>query len=266
MRAMVPNVRHVRPVRPIDFPSSDPEWDMGQTGAHHRLCETLYAVLRSALGPDNLVAADQFLYFDASDPRSKCAPDALVKLGTPSRLVPVWKTWEDGTPDLCVEILSTSDHEKLTLEEKLRRYHAIGVPEVIAYDPSAEPGARLRAWDRIDGDLVERVVEDERAASAVLGLWFVLAPTAAEPDLAVTLRLARDRLGNELIPTPAERERAEKERAVARERAEKERAVARERAEKERERAEKEAALAEKERAVGEKEAALAELARLRQR
>ncbi len=178
-----------------------------------------------------------------------------MKLGTPSRLVPVWKTWEDGTPDLCVEILSTSDHEKLTLEEKLRRYHAIGVPEVIAYDPSAAVGARLRAWDRIDGDLVERVVEDERAASAVLGLWFVLAPTAAEPDLAVTLRLARDRLGNELIPTPAERALAEKERAVARERAEKDRAVA-----------EKERALAEKERERAEKEAALAELARLRQR
>ena len=238
MRAMVPHVRHVRPVRPIDFPSSDPEWDMGQTGAHHRLCETLYAVLRAALGPEHLLAADQFVYYDASDARAKCAPDALVKLGTPSRLVPVWKTWEDGTPDLCVEILSPSDHEKLTLEEKLARYHRIGVPEVSVFDPAAPAGTRLRAWDRIDGDLVERVVEDERAPSVTLGLWFVLAKAADEPELDVTLRLARDPQGRDLLPTPGERANAE-------------------RAAKERERAEKE-------RAIAERDAALAELARLK--
>ncbi|MBL8608392.1 MAG: hypothetical protein JNL38_13795, partial [Myxococcales bacterium] len=140
-------------------------------------------------------------------------------------------------------------HEKLTLEEKLARYHRIGVPEVIVFDPMAPAGTRLRAWDRIDGDLVERVVEDERAPSVTLGLWFVLAKAADEPELDVTLRLARDPLGRELLPTPGERERAEKER----ERAEKERAVA-----------EKERAVAEKERAIAERDAALAELARLR--
>ena len=232
MAAMVPNVRHVRPVRPIDFPSSDPEWDMGQSGTHHRFCETLYAILRAALTPDDLVAADQFLYFDAADAgdRSKCAPDILVKLGSRARLVNVWKTWEDGTPDLCVEVLSPSDREKLSLDEKLRRYHTIGVPEVVAFDPLAPAGRRLRAWDRIDGDLVERVVDDERTPCITLGLWFVLAPTPDEPDLGVALRLARDPSGRDLLPTPTERERAEKEAALA---------------EKERERAEKEAALAE---------------------
>jgi hypothetical protein len=78
-----------------------------------------------------------------------------------------------------------------------------------------------------------------------LGLWFVLAKAADEPELDVTLRLARDPLGRDLLPTPGERERAE--------RAEKERAIA-----------EKERAIAEKERALAERDAALAALARLK--
>ncbi len=251
MAPSVPAVRHVRPVRPIEFPSSDPEWDMGQTGLHQRLCNALYQLLRDALAPASLVASDQFLYFDAADNRKKCAPDVLVKLGAPHRLVDTWKTWEDGTPDLCVEILSSSDHEKLTLDEKLARYHAIGVPEVVALDPLALAGARLRAWDRVDGDLVERVVDDERTPCVTLGLWLVLAPVPEEPDVDVALRLARDPLGRDLLPTRAERARAEKEAALA--------AADRERAAADRERA-----AADRERAA--KEAALEELARLRAR
>lgn len=222
MAPSVPTLRHVRPVRPIEFPSSDPEWDMGQTGLHQRLCDALYRLLRDALAPASLVASDQFLYFDAADNRRKCAPDLLVKLGAPHRLVDTWKTWENGTPDLCVEILSSSDHEKLTLDDKLARYHAIGVPEVVALAPLAPAGSRLRAWDRVDGDLVERVVDDERTPSVTLGLWLVLAPMPEEPDLDVALRLARDPLGRDLLPTRTERLRAEKDR----ERADKEAAVA----------------------------------------
>ena len=250
MKAMVPLIRYVRPVRPIDFPSSDPEWDMGQSGPHERLCDVLYSILRAALEPDSLVAKDQFVYFDASDNTKKCAPDVFVKLGSPFRLVDVWHTWKDGAPDLCVEIVSPSDRGP-TFDDKLHRYHVMGASELVAFDPGARPGARMRAWDRVDGDLVERVVDDERTPCVTLGLWFVLAPTPDEPGLPVTLRLARDPLGADPLPTLAERERAEKEAL---------------RAEKERERAEKERACADKEAAIAEKEAALAELANLKKR
>ncbi|WP_437931791.1 hypothetical protein WMF37_21890 [Sorangium sp. So ce291] len=40
--------------------------------------------------------------------------------------------------------------------------------ELVAFDPEAAPGERLRVWDRIDGDLVERVVEGERSPCTVL--------------------------------------------------------------------------------------------------
>ncbi len=77
----------------------------------------------------------------------------------------------------CVEILSPSDtEEKLTLPEKLRRFHTMGVSEVITFDVDADIGTRIRAWDLVQGDLVERVVAGERTPCLTLGLWFVVAP------------------------------------------------------------------------------------------
>lgn len=179
---------------------------MSEGSRHYRLCALLYALLREACGPDNTAGADQFLYFDASDPRRCCAPDGYVKLGVPEpEDIRSWKTWERGAPELCIEILSPSDtKEKLTLQEKLRRFHRIGVSEVVVFDVEAERGARLRAWDLIEGDLVERVVDNEATPCLTLDLWFVIAP-AHEERLAAALRLARDPEGASLLPTASER-------------------------------------------------------------
>jgi Putative restriction endonuclease len=155
------DIRYVREVRPLDFPDGDPEWHMGETTEHQLLCEVLRDLLRMATR-DQMVCSDQFVYFDAANPRRKCAPDAFVKLGTPWAPVKSWRTWERGVPELCIEVLSPDEFEKLTLEEKLARFLSMGVPEVIAFDPDGTPGERLLAWDRIQGDLIERKVEDER--------------------------------------------------------------------------------------------------------
>ena len=204
---------------------------MSESTRHGRMCELLYQLLRAAVGPQHTVGKDNFVYFDASNARRKCAPDGFVKVDLPQAHFDSYKTWEHGAPELCVEILSPSDtEEKLTLEEKLERFHAIGVREVIAFDVDAPVGTRLRAWDLVDGDLVERVVENECTPCLVLGKWFVVSPFAIE-NLPATLRLADDPAGHPLILEPGERvvelerERVEKERAVlalARERAEKE--------------------------------------------
>ena len=44
-------IRYVRPVVPVHFPATDPEWDLGQNTLHGRLCELLYQVLVATLGP-----------------------------------------------------------------------------------------------------------------------------------------------------------------------------------------------------------------------
>jgi hypothetical protein len=142
MRPDERGIRYVRPIEPLHFPSSDPEWEMSESHRHGRLCELLYDLLRRAL-PDEeaCLGTDQFVYFDASNSRKKCAPDAFVKLGAKAEPTSVWLTWKRGAPELCIEILSPSDtKEKLTLTEKLRRFHAIGVSEVVAFDVDAQPG------------------------------------------------------------------------------------------------------------------------------
>jgi hypothetical protein len=202
------DIQYVREVRPLEFPDGDPEWHMGETTEHQLLCEVLRDLLRMAVS-DQMVCSDQFVYFDAANPARKCAPDAFVKLGTAWAPVKSWRTWERGVPELCIEILSPGEFEKLTLEEKLARFLAMGVPEVVAFDPDGKPGSRLLAWDRIQGDLVERKVENECTPCRTLGMVFVIAPATLH-RVEAALRLW-DPARNSLIPTLAEAERTAKE-------------------------------------------------------
>ncbi len=217
------DVTYVRAIRPLHFPDSDPEWEMSESHRHKRLCELLYQVLAAVVpGEHASIGADQFVYFDPLDPRKKCAPDGFVKLGVPGESIRSWKTWQKGAPELCVEIVSPSDtDEKLTLPEKLERFAAMGVLEVVTFDADAKVGERIRAWESVKGDLVERVVQSERTYSVVLGKWFVVAPYLAEgrpalQRLDAALRLADDAEGRALVPTYDERERAAAEGARAR--------------------------------------------------
>ncbi len=90
-------------------------------------------------------------------------------------------------------------------DTKLEGYHAMGVHEVVCFDVDAVPGARLRVWDLIDGDMVERVVTEECTSCVALSAstagrhfeWLV-APADAEP---AALRLRCD---GALVLTPDE--------------------------------------------------------------
>ena len=205
------DLRHVRPVQPLQFPSSDPEWDMPESSRHGLLCDLVRQILGHALGREHSIGKDNFVYFDATRPRRCIAPDGFVKLNFPRDVFPTWRTWERGAPELCVEILSPSDtKEKLSFPEKLRRYRAMGTRELVAFNADARAGSRVRAWDRIEDDLVERVVEGETTPCLTLGLHWVLAPGGE--DLPVALRLAKDAGGQELLLTGEEAALTEVER------------------------------------------------------
>jgi hypothetical protein len=194
--------------RPLHFPSSA---EMPETKRHLDLRTFLYAVLCAELRAVHSVGSEQFVYFNARDPKRCLAPDAFVKLGVPDESFDSWKTWERGTPELCVEIASTSDAGQPAWSEKLERYHEMGAREVVRFDADAGAGQRLRIWDRIDDDLVERAIEADRSACTTLGLYFVVAAVDEEP---LALRLSRDAAGKDLLPSPAEA-RAAAERRVA---------------------------------------------------
>lgn len=178
---------------------------MPQSTRHVLLCKALYEMLAAVLAPEHTVGFDNFVYFDASDPGRKLAPDAFVKLGVPWHDFESYLAWEEGTPEVAFEVLSPSDTpERWTFQEKLRRYLALGVLELVAIDIDAQPGARLRVWDRIEHDLVERVVENDTTECVTLGLTLLVGAVEHYP---VALRIARDKEGKDLVPTDLEARR-----------------------------------------------------------
>ena len=172
---------------------------MGQGRRHLHLCHALYEMIRAVCVPEHTVGADQFVYFDAANPPRCLAPDAFVTLGVPDHDFDSYLVWEEGTPALAFEVLSPSDSpERWTFEEKLLRYHALGVRELVAFHVDAEPGARLRVWDRIENDLVERVVTDDKTPCLTLALTLLVGPVDEYP---IGLRLAHDASGSDLVLT-----------------------------------------------------------------
>jgi hypothetical protein len=76
-----------------------------------------------------------------------------------------------------VEIVSPNEGDGIAWDEKLARYHQLGVRELVRFDPEAPEGQRLRVWDRVNGDLVERRRDgDDHSRRITLGLvWTVRA-------------------------------------------------------------------------------------------
>jgi hypothetical protein len=175
---------------------------MGQGRRHYKLCKALYEMLCAVCVPEHTVGADQFVYFDAANPRRCLAPDAFVTLGVPDHDFDSYLVWEEGTPDVAFEVLSPSDTpERWTFEEKLRRYHALGVRELVTFHVDAPEGERLRIWDRLEQDFVERAVTGDTSPCVTLGLTLLIGPVDKYP---VSLRLARDTEGRELVLTTEE--------------------------------------------------------------
>jgi Uma2 family endonuclease len=209
--------RYVRPPRPIHFPAEE---EAPETNRHLELRTALYLILKRAFSAHATAGSDQFVYYDPTSAKKRLAPDAFLKLGVPHAPFRVWKTWLRGAPDLAVEVVSDSDEGEEAWDQKLERYRACGIGEVVRFD--ADDEARpIRVWDHVDGDLVERVAPEDGLFECVcLGLWWTAQP---HPTLDRMLRLARDREGRVLLPTPEDAEahgraeeahgRAEAERA-----------------------------------------------------
>jgi Uma2 family endonuclease len=201
-------IAYVRAPVPLRFP----EYAEMPEGYDHLVIRTfLFQLLQHTLGPEHTVGCDQFVYWLATNPRRCLSPDAFVKRGVPQSRFGSWQCWKRGAPELAVEVISPNEGDGIEWDEKLARYGEIGVEELVRYDPEEVAGKRLRAWDRVDGDLVERVVTGDTTPCLTLGLDWVVHPVEAIP---VGLRL-RDREGK-LVPTREEAAQAREEAAQAR--------------------------------------------------
>ena len=210
----LPEVRYLRAPKPIHFPE---EAEMPEGYTHLVLRTFLFRLLRFALGTEHSVGSDQFVYWLATEPTRTLSPDVFVRLGTPQTSFGSWKTWEPGgVPDLAVAIVSPNEGDGVAWEDKLARYHELGVKELVRFDPEGPEGRRLRVWDRVREDLVERQVAADRAPCLTLGLSWTVCGVDGQP---VGLRLV-DSAGL-LLEMPEEAEaRARQVEARARSEAE----------------------------------------------
>ena len=191
---------YVRAPKPIHFPSEEKlDEHVSETKRHLEARTTLYLLLKDAFAAA-AIGSDQFVYWDATDPKRCLSPDVFVKLGARNDAFDTWKTWERSAPDIAVEIVSPSDRRDADWEDKLERYRASGIAEVVRFDAQNEKEP-IRVWDRMEDDLVERAPESTHLRECVaLHLWWTVVDSAHGP----TLRLAHDRLGTRLLPTPDE--------------------------------------------------------------
>jgi Uma2 family endonuclease len=174
------------------------EAEVPESKRHLQLRTLLFQFLELAFANEAAIGCDQFVYWDATDPRVCLAPDAFVRFGQPDDLFQTWKVWERGAPDVAVEIISSSDNSESDWREKLAKYRSLGVSELVRFDPEAsEP---LRVWDLVAGDLLERALATRAVSRYLRGFWV----TAEQPGVGLALRLSRDEDGTLLYLTPAE--------------------------------------------------------------
>jgi Uma2 family endonuclease len=189
--------RYLRAPRPLHFPEHE---RVPETKLHLELRTLLWQFLKHAFADNALIGCDQFVYWDAANPRVCLAPDAFVRLGQPDELFRTWRVWERGAPHLAIEVISSDDARDKNWSAKLNAYRQLGVQELVRFDPEATQ-RRLRIWHRIDDDLTERALEDGPPTSLVLpGFWQL----ANDPKLGISLRLSRDEAGSDLYLTPRE--------------------------------------------------------------
>jgi len=174
---------------------------------HVRRRTLLWQSLELELHGSASVGSSQFVYWRATDPDTRLAPDVFVHVGQDAGLFDCWKTWRLGPVHLAVEIVDPSQAPAMAWQDQFELYRALGVWELLRFDPAGPESERLRLWDRVDDVLLEREVGASGEYSEVLGLWWV---TVADPDLGPVLRIAHDPEGRELVPTPVEREAAER--------------------------------------------------------
>ncbi|HEY2516869.1 MAG TPA: Uma2 family endonuclease, partial [Polyangiaceae bacterium] len=186
-----PELRYVRAPEPVEFPVEEevPE------GFDHLIVRTfLFRLLSFALGREHTVCSEQFVFWDASNGKRRLAPDVFVCINYPQpEHLGSWQTWQGRrAPDVAIEIVSPNEGDGTTWEEKIERYHQLGVTELVRFDPAQTEGKRLRVWDRVKGDLVERQIGADRTPCLALGLSWTVCPIPAPTGELVGLRLVDD--------------------------------------------------------------------------
>ncbi|MBI5517383.1 MAG: Uma2 family endonuclease [Deltaproteobacteria bacterium] len=124
------------------YPETD---NMGEHALQRFITELLRGVLERWLRAQGRVAfagANQFVYWREGDPHASRAPDVYVLEGVPQDAPEVgsWKTWEGHAPSFALEVCSADNWQK-DYDDAPADYDAMGVRELVIFDPGATPAA-----------------------------------------------------------------------------------------------------------------------------
>jgi hypothetical protein len=175
------------------------------------------------------IGFDEFFAWVEGEPLVRVSPDVFLMDNPPPKPFPkVWATWKPGInpPRFALEIVS--EDWKKDYDDNPPKYAQLGTSELVIFDPLAARDqtsnprrAALQLFRReADGAFVRVPVSGRSAWSEELDIWLVVLSDGPE----VSVRLARDPKGCDLVPTntearqEAERQRAEAERQRAEER------------------------------------------------
>jgi Uma2 family endonuclease len=198
---------------------------MGEGSLQRLIAELLRPLLAYALAERGFKAftgADQFIYYQQHAPTESCAPDVYVMPGLEPELdVDCWKIWEEprAVPSFAFEIVSRNNPRKDTAHSPVR-HATLGTKELIIFDPrrprAPTPGRPPPKTDRTRWMVFRRLPrrgliqveghDADRVYSKSLKLWLRVVGEGAQ----MRVRVARGPEGDELIPTPVEREERER--------------------------------------------------------
>ncbi len=208
------------PVDWSDWYLTDEE-DMGESPEQHdsiMLLQPSLERLATERGwTDVLIGGDAFFGWMPSEPNVRLSPDVYMMPAPPEGPWPgMWRTWEEGIepPTVAIEVVSRTWAKDYRVNPE--KYSALGVDELIVFDPNAPELHDVRVplqvfrWTA-DGLFLAVHAGQGPAWSPALEVWVVLVETSA----GVRARLAHDSGGRALVPTHEERAEAEGQRAEA---------------------------------------------------
>jgi hypothetical protein len=207
-----------RPLEPEDLTFYPDHDDMGESILQRLMTELLRPLLARFLaeqGRPTFVGADTFIYYIKGNPKACVAPDIYVMPGVDPDVTPrCWKAWEIGAaPSFALEIMSEIDDLK-DVAHAPQRHDELGTKELIVFDPyvdveSGRTRFRVHRRDKQGRLVVVEATNQDRVESRQLGCFLRVVGEGPQRRL----RAATGPRGEEIIPTDAERARAEAERA-----------------------------------------------------
>lgn len=156
------------------YPDSD-GLPMGETDYHFIAITHLYYALKRwyRKRKDVHVAANMLLYYEEGNPNAFRGPDVMVSKGVAgNHLRRSFRTWEEGVvPTVIIEVTSKKTRKEDQVE-KPPLYAALGVKELVLFDPTGDYlRPRLKTFQLVGRKYVPLTPDrDGRPFSAELGL------------------------------------------------------------------------------------------------